>query len=308
MELEFVNWLAQQFSNQPNLLLGIGDDAAVLENLGAENLVVTVDTLADGAHFDLSRQPAELIGRKAVAVNLSDLAAMGAEPVAVVVGIVLPTAGGAEIAKRLYAGMRPLLSEFNIALAGGDTNSWNGPLTISVTALGKAPPDQIWRRSGARAGDNLIVTGDLGGSILGKHLSFQPRLRESRLLAASHKIHAAIDISDGLLLDLHRLTSASACGAELIFEQIPISDAARKLAATDDSESTPLDHALSDGEDFELLMAVSPSTWQAIQSDNTIDFQLTKIGNIIADAGIFQRLADGSRVELAPKGFEHKFD
>src|SRR5262249_21538661 len=155
----------------------------------------------------------------------------------------------------LYRGLRHVADAFDTVIVGGDTNSWGGPLVISVTLLGEATERGPVRRAGAKPGDWLLVTGPLGGSILGKHLDFTPRVREALQLHQFADLHAMIDISDGLAADVDHLCSESRCGAVLRAEAIPISEAARSIH---DGRS-PLDHALSDGEDFELVFALPPA-------------------------------------------------
>jgi thiamine-monophosphate kinase len=251
MERDFVRWLCERLPSHPRMLVGPGDDAAILRLADDANLVATTDTLMDGVDFEVARHEPERIGRKALAVNLSDLAAMAAAPVAALVSLALPRQGGETLAKRLYEGMLPRAAEFDCPIAGGDTNSWEGPLVISVTALGQVPHERRWRRSGATPGDAILVTGDFGGSILKKHFDFTPRVREALLLAESAAIHASIDVSDGLSLDLARLCEASGCGALLDLASIPIAAAARELASKCSDGSTVLEHALADGEDDE---------------------------------------------------------
>src|SRR5881227_3924542 len=175
------------------MLVGLGDDAAVLRVSNDANLVATTDMLMDGVDFELGRHEAERIGRKALAVNLSDLAAMAAAPLSALVSLALPRQGGESLAKRLYEGMLPLAAEFDCPIAGGDTNSWAGPLVISVTALGEVTPERRWLRSGAQPGDAIVVTGHFGGSILGQQFDFIPRIREALWLAENVTVHAAID-------------------------------------------------------------------------------------------------------------------
>src|SRR5262249_46704657 len=151
-------------------------------------------------------------------------------------------------------GLREVADAFDTAVVGGDTNSWDGPLVVSVTLLGEAVPPGPVRRSGARAGDWLLVTGAFGGSILGKHLDFTPRVREALALHAAASLHAMIDVSDGLSRDVWHLCEESGCGAVLRAEAVPIDPAARRM----NDGKTPLEHALGDGEDFELAFAVSP--------------------------------------------------
>src|SRR5262245_49752817 len=254
MERDLVRWLTQRIPSHPRLLVGLGDDAAILRLPGESHLVATTDMLMEGVDFELTKHDARRVGRKALAVNLSDLAAMAADPVAALVAVALPRRGGEALTKELYEGLLPLAKEFDCPVAGGDTNSWDGPLVVSVTAFGAVPPDRRWRRSGARPGDAIVVTGSFGGSILGAHLDFCPRVREALWLADNALVHAAIDVSDGLSLDLARLCEASGCGAALHTSAIPIAESAVELAAQ--FGDSALDHALGDGEDFELILAV----------------------------------------------------
>ena len=161
---------------------------------------------------------------------MSDLAAMAAEPLAGVVALVLPQTGGLELAIELYEGMLPLAEKHGLVIAGGDTNSWDGPLVVSITLLGKVTPRGALRRGGAKAGDRILATGAFGGSILGRHLDFEPRVAESLLLNERYELHAGIDVSDGLSLDLSRMAEESGCGAMLQLDKIPIADDARRLA------------------------------------------------------------------------------
>jgi thiamine-monophosphate kinase len=167
--------------------------------------VVTVDLLTDHVDFDLTQVDPRRVGRKALAANLSDLAAMACQPLAGVIALALPRRGGMELALRLYEGMIPLAERFDVAIAGGDTNSWDGPLVISVTLMGAVTQHGPLRRAGARPGDRIIVTGSFGGSILGRQFDFEPRVHEALLLAERYPLHAGIDVSDGLSIDLAHL-------------------------------------------------------------------------------------------------------
>ena len=165
-----------------------------------------------------------------MAVNLSDIAAMAGRPVAAVVSVGLPRKGGRALAEELYLGMREVADEFDTAIVGGDTNSWDGPLVIKVTLLGEARPPASCTARRPKPGDWLLVTGPLGGSILGKHLDFTPRIRRGPGTACrSSQLHAMIDISDGLAADVRHLCEESDCGAVLRAEAIPIADAARAM-------------------------------------------------------------------------------
>src|SRR5262249_32645732 len=161
----------------------------------------------------------------------------------------LPRQNGRALAEELYRGLRQVADAFDTAIAGGDTNSWDGPLVISVTLLGEATGRGPVTRAGARPGDWLLVTGPLGGSILGKHLDFPPRVREAQRPHAKAALHAMIDVSDGLAADVAHVCAESRCGAVLRADAIPVSADARRMA----DAGAPLEHALGDGEDFELV-------------------------------------------------------
>ena len=176
---------------------------------------------------------------------------MAARPVAALVSLALPWSGGLTLAKELYEGLLPLADSFALAVVGGDTNSWAGPLVISVTAVGEATERGPLLRSGGRAGDAVLVTGQFGGSLLGRHFDFPPRIREALLLRERYDLHAGIDVSDGLSLDISRLAAASGCGAALDLAAIPVAPAAEDLARREPGGLTALEHALGDGEDFE---------------------------------------------------------
>jgi thiamine-monophosphate kinase len=307
MEREFIAWLRRRLPQHPRLLLGPGDDAAVLNMAGIDDLVVTVDLLTDHVDFELERMEPRRVGRKALAVNLSDLAAMAARPLAAVTAVALPRQGGAALARELCEGMLPLAEKYQVAMAGGDTNSWDGPLVISITLLGLATARGPLRRGGARPGDRILVTGAFGGSILGKHLDFEPRVREALLLHERYALHAGIDASDGLSTDLAHLAEESGCGAVLQREAVPLSPAAHELAARSADGSTALDHALGDGEDFELILAATPEEAERMLADQPLEVPLTAIGEFVAEPGLWQRQAAGPRQPLVPSGWEHKF-
>ena len=303
MEFEFIAWLRSRLPQSPLLRLGPGDDAAILRLGDRAECVVTVDMLNEGIDFELGRVAARRIGWKALAVNLSDLAAMAARPLAVVVAVVLPRSGGYELAVELFEGMLPLAERYQVAIAGGDTNSWDGPLAISVTAIGELTEHGPLLRSGARPGDRILVTGSFGGSILGHHLDFEPRVHEALRLKADFPLHAGIDVSDGLSRDLGHICEESHLGAIVDVDQVPIAPAAFQL----DDGRTPLEHALGDGEDFELVLAVPPDAARELVDSQPIGVSITDIGEFTAEPGLRQRNSAGEVAPLAPSGFEHSF-
>lgn len=303
MEFELIERLRQRTPVYPCVRLGIGDDAAILD-LSGQYGVVTVDVLMDGVDFVLSETPAEKAGRKALAVNLSDLAAMAASPKACVVGMVLPKKGGLKIAEKVYEGILGLAREYQVGVAGGDTNSWDGPLVLSVTAIGTPPPFGGIQRRGARPGDRIIVTGEFGGAILGKHLDFEPRVWEAIYLYRAYEIHAGIDVSDGLAADLAHILVESQCGAVIRAERVPISKAAQDLAKASRKGGKALDHALHDGEDFELILAVPPQEAERMLQDQPLSVPLSDIGEFVAEKGLWLQTGE-KRSILEPKGFVH---
>ena len=299
-ELELVRWFQTHQAPHPQVKLGIGDDMAILE-LGGRTVLFAADMLLDGVHFDTAAHNYEDIGRKAVACNLSDCAAMAARPVAATVSVALPRGAEPDVGRRLWAGMAQMAEVFDLALAGGDTTSWPHPLAIDVAILAEPYPGVVpVTRSGAQPGDRLYVTGPLGGSLAGRHLAFTPRVHEARQLAEHFgpALHALMDISDGLGVDLHRLVEASGVGAELDEQllQAVISPAAHAAGQADGRSA--LEHALGDGEDFELLLAVAdgaepPPTLPAMP-----------VGRV-TQQGFSLRRRTGDAEPLQPVGYQH---
>lgn len=301
LEAELIEWLRARTPSHPALELPIGDDAAVVRLDGP--CVVTSDMLMDGVDFRLDEVSPTLVGRKSLAVNLSDIAAMAATPVAAIVSLALPRRGALPLAKQLNEGILTLAAEFGVALAGGDTNSWDGPLAISITLLG-TPRGPVLRRDGGRPGDRLLATGRFGGSILGRHLTFTPRVREAQVLNQRYRLSAGADVSDGLSLDVDRLARASGCGAVLDAARVPIADDARRLAESTQGLDA-LAHALGDGEDFELVLAAPPDEAARLLADQPLDVEVTEIGQLVETPGLWLDGLDGTRRPLVPRGYEH---
>jgi thiamine-monophosphate kinase len=308
MEQQFIDWLRANLPASPHLSIGVGDDAALLKWAHGRDVVVTTDAVTDGVDFILREIEPALVGHKALGVNLSDLAAMAAEPVAAVVSLVLPRngAGGLtalELAIELYRGMLPLAAQFDLAIAGGDTNTWDGPLAISITAIGRVGARGPMLRSGARPGDHILVTGALGGSILGRHLRVEPRVREALLLHEQYELHAGMDVSDGLALDASRMAAASGCGVALRLDAVPISEDAKRLAAT--TGRPAIEHALGDGEDFELLITAAPDVAEQIVRDQPLRVSVTGIGMCVAEQGLWDIDHAGELRSLPAIGYQH---
>ena len=289
-EFEFINWLAAELiaKHPPNriLTIGLGDDTALLPP-APHGTLLAADMIMDGVHFDLKQSGPQLAGRKALAVNLSDIAAMAGTPTSVTVCLALPRIGGEQLAKEVMRGMLPLAHQFGVAIAGGDTNSWDGPLVISVTITGTPHEHGSVQRNGAKPGDWICVTGDLGGSITSKHLNFTPRIDEAKTLHRQFGLTAMLDLSDGLGSDLRHILRASGLGAIINRTMIPISAAA--MDAAKHSGKTALDHALGDGEDFELCFTLPPAAGAALTSAQPFGPSLGvhKIGEITSTAGLY---------------------
>lgn len=305
-ERQFIRELQSKFPNRAPVLIGIGDDGAVLDVSADSQQVVVTDLLLDGVHFDLQVTSPFLAGRKAVAVNLSDLAAMGCRPTAAFVSIAIPRHGigmSQNFLSELYRGIQQMTDEFQFALAGGDTNLWNGPFAINVCLTGVPFSGRPFLRSAAEVGDAIFVTGPLGGSLLhGRHLSFMPRLQISRWLARTVPVHAMMDISDGLSLDLHRMMEASGTGAEIMASAIPIHTDVPTL----DSNERRLAAALSDGEDFELLFTVGESDASILTAAaDDAKISIYKIGQVRNEVDIDLIDADGNRSKMQDSGWQH---
>jgi len=300
-EWAFIEWVRQRTGTEtfPSVTLGVGDDCAAIR-FGDGQVLITTDMLLDGTHFDSRHHRPEQIGRKAMACSLSDLAAMAARPLGALVAVALKTGGGMEYAQRLFNGMKEIADRFACPIVGGDTTGWPAPAAVCVTMLGECPRGRPpIRRSGAQVQDLIYVTGPLGGSILGRHLTFEPRIELADRLADRLKLHALMDISDGLAIDLWRICLASGVGAlldESLLESV-ISEDARGLSAKDGV--SPLDHALHDGEDFELLV-VMPE--QEVPSELTESLRV--VGRIVPE-DLHLRRTNGRIEPIEPRGYEH---
>ncbi len=299
-------------SGRPARKLGLSDDAALLSLSGGGEIVVTTDLLTDGVDFELGKHEPGRIGRQAMAANLSDLAAMAAKPQTAFISVALPRESGGgplALAIGLHEGILQLAAEFDVAIAGGDTNTYDGPLVLSVTALGETTSGRPLTRSGGRPGDWLLVTGALGGSILGHMLDFTPRVREAMLLHERYELNAGIDISDGLALDASRLAQESGCGALLNLDRVPISQDAIRLSELDGAADIPtaaLHHALGDGQDFELLIAASPVVAEQILNERPIECEIAHVGKLVSEPGLWQKMPDGPQIPLEPTGWRHE--
>nr|WP_324614069.1 thiamine-phosphate kinase [Ferrimonas sediminicola] len=305
----------QRGNQRKDVLMGIGDDAAILRVPANNQLVVTTDTLVEGIHFLPSIDP-EMLAYKSVAVNLSDLAAMGADPAWLTLALTLPRSDETWLS-RFAAGLNQICEYYGIALVGGDTT--RGPLTITLTALGHVPSDQSLSRSGAKPGDWIFVTGHLGDSAAGlkllkgelqasddhreflvtRHLRPTPRILAGRSLRGIAS--ACLDLSDGLAGDLEHIVTASGVGAHVEIDKLPLSKAL--LETLGDEEARQL--AIRGGEDYELLFTVPEAQKGALMTAlGEAGVSHSCIGQIRAGSGIHY-YREGEPLQQAPQSFRH---
>ncbi|HTV39974.1 MAG TPA: thiamine-phosphate kinase [Candidatus Sulfotelmatobacter sp.] len=306
-EFELIAKLTKSLPANKTVVTGPGDDCAVLDfGLPDKLFLFKTDAVVEGVHFTRETPP-EKIGRKALGRCLSDIAAMAGTPTAALVTIGLPKNFDPEFVLKIYDGLNTLARTFDVAIVGGETTTNPVGIFISIALLGTLARGKQILRGGARVGDAIFVTGELGGSIAGKHLDFEPRIVEARWLADHFSIHAMADLSDGLAGDLRHILTASHVGAELLKTAIPVSRAA-KLESRKTSLAKPaLVAALTDGEDFELVFTVPGKdavklldTWK----QQFPKVKLTCIGKIIAGEGITLRDKNGVQ-KLDARGYAH---
>ena len=296
------------------VLAGIGDDCAVLRLPPHHDTLVTTDFTLEGIHFRREWHPAESVGHRTLARGLSDIAAMGGEPVAAFLSLALPRDLPQAWVKRFLRGLMRLAGEYDIALAGGDTAASPGGILADIAVVGTAPNGTDVLRSGARPGDRIFVSGELGGSAAAlfemtarpkrrlnprhyaRHFYPQPRVELGRVLRARALATAMIDLSDGLSTDLAHICYESGVGAEIADELLPVARVGRP------ARQVSLDLALHGGEDYELLFTVPPGKRVPAQ---VAGVALTHIGHITRGRKVFAINANGLAYELAPKGWEH---
>lgn len=333
-ELEIIARLRARARAADGVRVGVGDDAAVLQTRGGRDLLACSDLMAEGVHFRREWSPPRLLGRKALAVTLSDIAAMGGAARYAMVSIALPRALPAGFVDGLFDGLLAYAEACGVAVVGGDTSGSADSLFIDTIAIGDCDSGRAVRRNGAQSGDVIYVTGALGASMAGllllergdrladddaardedemtrartsamlKHLSPAPRLAFGREIGSRGLATAMIDVSDGLSSDLARVLEESACGAVVRAGAIPVAHAARWLAGELKRESLAL--ALHGGEEYELLFTAPPENQgRVMQLSNELNVPVTAIGEITAGGGL--RLErDGGLEALPPAGYEH---
>jgi thiamine-monophosphate kinase len=306
-EFELIAKLTKSLPLNETVITGPGDDCAVLDfGLPEKLFLFKTDAVVEGAHFTRETPP-EKIGRKALARCLSDIAAMAGTPATALVTIGLPKNFDPEFVAKIYDGMNGLARELGVAIAGGETTANPGGIFISIALLGTVARGKQVLRKGARVGDAIFVTGELGGSLTGKHLDFEPRIAEARWLVEHFAIHAMADISDGLAGDLRHILTASGVGAELLKTAIPVSRSAKLESRKGSSAKPPIVAALTDGEDFELVFTVTGQDAVKLLDAWKQKFpklKLSCVGKIVAAEGIMLRDKSGSQ-KLDAKGFAH---
>ncbi len=311
----------------PGVVRGIGDDVAVLDISGPEYLLATCDIQVEGVHFTRKAISPYQLGRKVVAINVSDIAAMGGEPRWALVSLAIQEDTEVDYVDELYRGMREQAALAGASIVGGNMSLLKSGIAVDLTLLGVIAPERLILRSTARAGDAILLTGSPGESraglelirrpelalsfesrqkLLERHLCPQPRLAEGRLLAKSGQVNAMIDVSDGVIADLRHICNSSGKGAEIRVESLPVSPGVVETARLAGADS--LEWALSGGEDYELLFTASPESVPGLQKmllDETGN-SCAQIGKITAETGeLWLLLADGKRITPSEKGWDH---
>ena len=313
-------------SKSKDLIVGIEDDAAAFQLSENQVLLLTTDALIEGIHFNLDYFNFYQLGWRAMAVNLSDIAAMGGHADLALITLGLPPDLEVKAVEDFYRGIKTWTNKLPIEVAGGDTTGSPGPVFINVALVGHVETSRLVRRSGAKVGDLLYVTGTLGDAIAGmkvlqtmneksqkpfkgiiqRHLTPEPRIYEAQWLVENIKVHAMIDISDGLASEVHHICRLSHVGAQIWRSYIPLSRAVQQVAKILNED--PIDYALYGGEDFELLFVIPPSEEQKLKKFFYQKFQKNcyKVGTILsAEEGITFQEKEGKRVSLPFRGYKH---
>jgi thiamine-monophosphate kinase len=314
-------------TDRDDVIVGIGDDVAVLENHGDEWLLAKVDIQVEGVHFVRDAIPPRQLGRRALIINLSDIAAAGGEPLYALVSLALPPDTEVEWVDEVYRGLREEGDRFGVAIVGGNMSRSPQGIVVDVFVLGRVQRQHLLLRSGARPGDRVLVTGWLGDStaglsllldpalsvpasdretLLARHFAPTPRLFESAILARSGSVTAMIDLSDGLSSDIGHICDQSQAGVRLWAERLPISPAARSVAQQ--AGRSPCQFALEGGEDYELCFTAPAAVVEELTAavEGETGTPLSVVGEILgADEGRWLVLADGREVSLEARGWEH---
>ncbi len=306
-EFELIARLTQSLPTNETVVTGAGDDCAVLDLGVPEKLILfKTDAVVEGVHFTRETPP-EKIGHKALARCLSDIAAMAGTPTAALVTVALPKEFNADFIAQIYDGLNALAKKYSVAMVGGETTTNPERILISISMLGTVSRGKQVLRSGAKVGDAIFVTGELGGSLAGKHLDFEPRLEEARWLAEHFSLHALMDLSDGLAGDLRHIVNTSKVGAMLLKSALPIAREARLRAKGSSAAKPAVLAALTDGEDFELLFTLAGKDAVKLLDAWKKQFpkvRLSCVGKIVAGEGITLQDKNSSH-KLNANGYVH---
>ncbi|HEY1170360.1 MAG TPA: thiamine-phosphate kinase [Verrucomicrobiae bacterium] len=306
-EFELIAKLTKTLPTNESVTVGAGDDCAVLDlGLKDQSVLFKTDAVVEGVHFTAETEP-ERIGHKALGRCLSDIAAMGGTPTHALVTLGLPKDYDPERISQIYRGMSALALRYNVAIVGGETTTNPGCLLISVALLGTVKKDKAALRKGAQVGDAIFVTGNLGGSLSGKHLDFEPRLAEGRWLMENFSLSSMMDVSDGLAGDLRHIMKQSGVGALLFAAMIPVSREAKVKAREKTIAKPAILAALTDGEDFELLFTLPPNEAVKLKDawkEQFPNLPLSCIGKITKQPGLHLKDERGVR-ELHDHGYVH---
>ncbi len=307
-ETDLLDWIAasrnrirQKRLRASRVAVGVGDDCAVIRKSPQRPLLLSADMIVESVHFDWKTATPYQVGWKAMASNLSDVAAMGGIPTYALVSIAAPKEKAAPRIKQIFRGIDGLARKFDVEVVGGDLSASPAATIISIAIQGYLPGGKPVLRSGGRPGHQLFVSGSLGGSSLGRHLRFSPRIELGQHLQASG-VSAMMDLSDGLSLDLHRLARASGVGAQIEASSIPISRSARRMA--EKTGKGALHHALCDGEDFELLFSAPRKEASKIVKDKRFG-RVTRIGELVRGRDLVLLTPEGEKVLLESEGYDH---
>ena len=307
-EREIIKILTADLPTNENTVIGAGDDcAAVRLPASEETLLLKTDAVVEGVHFTRN-DPPQLVGRKALARCLSDVASMGGRPDSALVSLGMPSNKDSVFLREVYFGLRSLAERFGVAVVGGETTRCPGALFLSVTLTGYADSQGGVRRSGARVGDAIFVSGLLGGSQSGRHLNFEPRVNEALWLTKHFRPRAMMDVSDGLASDLKILLRASEVGAWIDEAFIPVSGEAKRRFRDRVSEKPPLLAALTDGEDFELLFTLASEIAVAMKDEWQTQFPktpLSLIGRVESGSQLRLKRNKGIQSLEALHGYDH---
>lgn len=324
-EFSLIDMMMKKCSpHSTGIVLGIGDDTAIVEPRPDRQILITTDALVEGIHFLSHAISPDQLGRKAVFVNLSDVASMGGIPKYILLALALPESLEREWIEKFYDGVESACGDYSLSVIGGNLSRSTQGITLSVTLLGEVEPGSALQRNGAKIADSIFTTGYLGdaaggvelamagipreegwGNLINRHLAPEPRMECGRFLLQNSLANACIDVSDGLSSDLHHICEASGVGAILYMDRLPVSRGLRQCESL--LKKKAILYALNGGEDYELLFTVPEEKRAKILSLWPAEFPvLTEIGRVVAaEQGVSLIHVDGKPAPLHPGGFDH---